>query len=65
MAQDAMLSKHTTSRPRQSLFYIERSVFNKDVNTENDWNFELSIESEIVVPLDALVGFQERNRLRC
>ena len=44
------------------LFYTERTVFRKDVNTNNNWAFELGT-SGISTPTFVIVGFQARNKL--
>ena len=44
------------------LFYTERTVFQKDVNSNNNWTFELGISSESS-PIFVIVGFQARNKI--
>ena len=39
--------------------FTERTSFRKDVNTNNDWTFELGISGE----LTPIVGFQARNKI--
>ena len=51
-----IINKDTTE-----LFYTERSVFRKDVNTNNNWTFELGT-SGISTPTFVIVGFQARNK---
>ena len=43
------------------LSYTERSVLRKDVNTNNNWTFELGT-SGISTPTFVIVGFQARNK---
>ena len=50
--------------PDRVCFYLERQVFNKDVNNENDWNFEFEIQSDIIVALDILVDFLGKKSFR-
>ena len=44
------------------LFYTERTVFRKGVNTNNNWTFELGT-SGITTPTFVNVGFQARNKI--
>ena len=45
-----------------NLFYPERSVFMKKVNTQNFWTFELGTQEGVNVPIRIFVGFQQLNR---
>ena len=40
---------------------MERSVFRRDVNTNNNWTFELRISGEWT-PIFEIVGFQARKK---
>ena len=42
--------------------YVERSVFMKEVNTQNLWTFELGTQEGIKVPVWIIVGFQQSDR---
>ena len=44
------------------LNYIERSVFMKEVNTQNLWTFELGTQEGINVPVWIFVAFQQNDR---
>ena len=44
------------------LHYPERSVFMKQVNTQNLWNFELGTQEGINVPIWIFVAFQQSDR---
>ena len=44
------------------LHYPERSVFMKEVNTQNLWNFELGTREGVNVPIWIFVAFQQSNR---
>ena len=44
------------------LNYIERSVFLKEVNTQNLWTFELGTQEGINVPIWIFVAFQQNDR---
>ena len=53
---DQILKKDPTE-----LFYMERIVFRKDVNTNNNWTFDLGKSGEST-PTFVIVGFQARNK---
>ena len=55
LVMDQILDKDPTE-----LYYIERVVFRKDVNTNNNWTFELGNSGEST-PTFIIVGFQTRN----
>ena len=42
--------------------YIERSVFMKEVNNQNLWNFELCSHGIMNVPIWFYIEFQQRDR---
>ena len=42
--------------------FTERTVFRKDVNTKNNWKFELGNSGEST-PTFVIVGFQARNKI--
>ena len=44
------------------LHYVERSVFMKEVNTQNLWTFELGTQEGINVPIWIFVAFQQSDR---
>ena len=44
------------------LNYVERSVFMKEVNTQNLWTFELGAQESINVPIWIFVAFQQNDR---
>ena len=48
--------------PTQQLHYPERSVFMKEVNTQNLWIFELGTQGGINVPICIYVAFQQMDR---
>ena len=45
-----------------NLHYPERSVFMKDVNTQNFWTFELGTQEGVNVPIWVFVAFQQQDR---
>ena len=57
LVMDQILDKDPTE-----LYYIERVVFRKDVNTNNNWTFELGNSGEST-PTFIIVGFQARNKV--
>ena len=57
LVMDQILDKDPTE-----LYYIERVVFRKDVNTNNNWIFELGNSGEST-PTFVIVAFQARNKI--
>ena len=57
LVMDQILDKDLTE-----LYYMERIVFRKDVNTNNNWTFELGNSGEST-PTFVIVGFQARNKI--
>ena len=62
MPQQAVISNQIVNRIPTELQYIERSVFMKEVNTQNHWNFELGTEEVINIPTWIILGFQQSDR---
>ena len=62
MSQQALSSNQIVNRIPTELNYIERSVFMKEVNTQNIWNFELVTREGINVPIWIIIGFQQQDR---
>ena len=60
--QQSTLSKQILSKTLTELKYVERSVFMKEVNNQNLWNFELGSHENMNVPLWINTGFQQRDR---
>ena len=58
--QQVILSKQILSKTPTEIRYFERSVFIKEVNNQNLWNFELG--SQVNVPIWIIMRFQQRNR---
>ena len=52
------IKKNTPTLPH----YPERSVFMKEVNTQNLWTFEIGTQEVINVPIWIFVGFQQSDR---
>ena len=59
--QQLVLNQILNKDPTE-LFYTERVVFRKDVNTNNNWTFELGNSGEST-PCFIIVGFQTRNKI--
>ena len=60
--QRSFLSIQTLSKTRTELRYVERSVFMKEVNNQNLWNFELGSQEGMNVPIWIIIGFQQQDR---
>ena len=58
MSQRAVLSNQIVIRIPTELQYTERSVFIKEVNTQNLWSYELGTEEGINVSKWIIVGVQ-------
>ena len=54
---DQLLNKDPTE-----LYYMELIVFREDVNTNNNWTFDLGNSGEST-PIFVIVGFQARNKI--
>ena len=62
MSQQAFLSNQIVNKMPTEINYIERSVFMKQLNTQNLWNFELGTQEGINVPIWIIIGFQQQYR---
>ena len=51
MSQQAIMSKQILNKTPTELRYVERSVFMKQVNNQNLWNFELGSQENMNVPI--------------
>ena len=60
--QQSIFSNQILSKTPTGLRYIERSVFKKEVNNQNLWNFELGSQKSMNVPIRIVTGFQQRDR---
>ena len=56
-----LLNQITKNSPTL-LYYPERSVFMKEVNTQNLWAFEIGTQEGINVPIWIFVSFQQNDR---
>ena len=60
--QQSTLSKQILSKTPTELKYVERSVFMKQVNNQNVWNFEIGSQENMNVPIWIIIGFQQQDR---
>ena len=57
-----VLMKQIIDKIPTVLRYVERSVFMKEISTQNLWSFELGTQEGISVPIWNIVGFQQSDR---
>ena len=62
MQQQTILSKQILNKTPTQIQYPERSVFMKEVNTQNVWTFELGTQEGINIPTWIFVAFQQNDR---
>ena len=62
MQQQSILSKQILNKTHTQIQYPERSVFMKEVNTQNFWSFELGTQEGINIPTWIFVAFQQNDR---
>ena len=60
--QQSVLSKQIINKTPTEINYPERSVFMKEVNTQNFWTFELGTQEGINIPIWIFIGFQQNDR---
>ena len=60
--QQGMLFKQFLSKTATELRYVERSVFMKEVENQNLWNFELGNPESVNIPIRIIIGIQQRDR---
>ena len=60
--QQSILSKQILNKTPTQIQYPERSVFMKEVNTQNVWTFELGTQEGINIPMYIFVAFQQNDR---
>ena len=60
--QQSILSKQFINKTPTEINYPERSVFMKEVNTQNFWSFELGTQANISIPSWIFVAFQQNDR---
>ena len=59
--QTILMNQNVDKIPTE-LRYVEKSVFMKEVNTQNLWSFELGTQEGINVPIYIIIGFQQSDR---
>ena len=62
LSQEKILMSQIVNEKPTELRYGERSVFMKEVNTQNLWTSELGTQEGINVPIWIIVGFQQSDR---
>ena len=62
MQQQSILSDQILNKKPTQIQYPERSVFIKEVNTQNFWTFELGTQEGINIPTWIFVAFQQNDR---
>ena len=60
--QQSILSIQILNKTLTQIQYPERSVFMKEVNTQNFWTFELGTQEGINIPTWIFVAFQQNDR---
>ena len=60
--QQSILSKQILNKTPTEIKYPERTVFMKEVNTQNFWTFELGTQEGINIPIWIFIGFQQNDR---
>ena len=62
LKEQGILMNQITDKIPTELRYVEKSVFMKEVNTQNLWSFELGTQEGVNVPIWIIVGFQQSDR---
>ena len=62
LKEQGILMKQITDKIPTELRSVERSVFMKEVNTQNLWSFELGTQEGVNFLMWIIVGFQQRER---
>ena len=62
MQQQAIICKQILNKSPTEIEYPDISVFMKEVNTQNFWNFELGTQEGINIPIWIFVVFQQKDR---
>ena len=60
--QQGILSKQILGETPKELRHTERSVFVKELNIQNLWNFEVGGQKSTIVPIWIIIGFQQSER---
>ena len=62
MQQQSIISKQILNKTPTEIKYPERSVFMKEVNTQNFWTFELGTQEGINIPISIFVVLEQNDR---
>ena len=62
MQKQSILSNQILNKTPTQIQYPERSVFMKEVNTQNVWTFELGTQEGVNIPSWIFVAFQQNDR---
>ena len=62
LSQEKILMGQIVNKKPTELRYVEKSVFMKEVNTQNFWTSELGTQKGINVPIWVIVAFQQSDR---
>ena len=62
LKEQGILMKQIQDKIPTEVRYVEKSVFMKEVNTQNLWSFELGTQEGINVPIWFIIGFQQIDR---
>ena len=62
MQKQSILSDQILNKTPTQIQYPERSVFMKEVNTQNVWTFELGTQEGVNIPTWIFVAFQQNDR---
>ena len=54
---------HIVSKAATELSYDKRSIYMKNVTTENNWTFELGLGDGIDIPFYVVKGFMQRDHI--
>ena len=60
--QQSILFSQIIGKTPTELRYVERSVFMKELNNQNLWNFELGSQESMNVSIWIFIGFEQRDR---
>ena len=58
----SILCDHILNNKPTELRYVDWSVFMKQVDNQNVWNFELGSQENMNVPIWIIIGFQQQDR---
>ena len=62
MQKQSILSDQILNKTPTQIQYPERSVFMKEVNTQNVWTFELGTQEGVSIPTWIFIAFQQNDR---